>query len=96
MEPDELLNDRYAAMEERLGVGVVVVFERRMFRTKPSMLESVLIVLCEQVVRKRLNRPLNFAEKVCLFCILVELMPAPCVFICFQLEIRNAFGRPWS
>ncbi|CAL8467085.1 g6621 [Coccomyxa elongata] len=35
LEPDQFINDRYAAMEERLGV-----------------------------VRKRLNRPLSFAEKV--------------------------------
>ena len=61
MEPDEYINDRYKAIEERLAVGAAAGAKNTCIRG------SALLTACmprSQVVRKRLNTPLTLAEKV--------------------------------
>ncbi len=63
VETDTYINDRYAAIEDRLSVGCIM-----------GLMSSCMMfyccygaeagIWCLQVVRKRLNRPLTFAEKV--------------------------------
>lgn len=66
MEPDQLINDRYEAIEERLKVCVARCRCRqrrfRIYGAHPARSPTPPVDL--QVVRKRLNRPLTFAEKV--------------------------------
>ena len=61
METDQYINDRYAAIEERLAVCTYLCLLKQqvqvLFAQRSRVAES-------QVVRKRLNRPLTLAEKV--------------------------------
>ena len=64
VEPDQLLNDRYAAMEERLAVSF-----KQVYCMPNSLIEQVTDqdLLVMQIVRKRLNKPMTYAEKVIAF-----------------------------
>lgn len=60
MEPDEDLRQRYAAMEDRLSVSSLC------HQSQGRLAEVHAEFMCFlQVVRKRLNRPMTLAEKVC-------------------------------
>jgi hypothetical protein len=68
VEPDEFINDRYKAIEERLSVS-----RARFRRTCKSLQADECATAAEwcvrtppppQIVRKRLNQPLTLAEKV--------------------------------
>ena len=60
VEPDLFLNDRYAAMEERLAVGPT---PSGCVHHTCGLLQRLSFVVL-QVVRKKLNKPLTLAEKV--------------------------------
>jgi hypothetical protein len=67
VEPDQYINDRYQAIEDRLKVSQLKVSAR--CRHCPHFSQLALLPCSPpprlvQVVRKRLNRPLTYAEKV--------------------------------
>lgn len=68
LEPDEDLRERYAAMEDRLSVSSLNKKTHTQDETlsyKACHSDAQFCIILLQVVRKRLNRPMTLAEKVC-------------------------------
>lgn len=63
VETDTYINDRYAAIEDRLSVHFLPA-QYQCLVCGFAWIDVLSCVCCFQVVRKRLNRPLSFAEKV--------------------------------
>jgi hypothetical protein len=69
MESDELLNDRYKAMEDRLKVRYPLSFRHAARRAPAPAARRARVAHVRnplrhpQIVRKRLNHPLTLAEK---------------------------------
>ena len=67
LEEGQVLNERYEAMEDRLAVRAAILQYYACVLlgfAEAQLLRLTALSLFCQVVRKRLNRPLNFAEKV--------------------------------
>ena len=89
METDQYINDRYAAIEERLAVCTYLIFLGVQAKTLFSERSGVVAT---QVVRKRLNRPLTLAEKVC--CPRRSSVFAPALRECCTWRLGEAWGAP--